>query len=105
MFSYAFDHNYSYMFLYCIADNNGSVKFGFSKDPDRRVRALQTGCADELVLLETISVPEDSVQEYERLLHSEFAHLRTRGEWFAISGEDAVAYLTWFEIHYLSDLD
>jgi len=93
------------MFLYCIADNNGSVKFGFSKDPERRVRSLQTGCAEELVLLESISVPEHSVREYERLLHAEFAHLRCRGEWFAIRPEDAVSYLTWFEIHYLSDLD
>ena len=93
------------MFLYCIADNNGSVKFGFSKDPERRVRSLQTGCAEELVLLESISVPEHSVREYERLLHAEFAHLRSRGEWFSISPEDAVSYLTWFEIHYLSDLD
>ena len=93
------------MFLYCIADNNGSVKFGFSKDPNRRVRSLQTGSADELVLLETISVPEDSVRQYERLLHSEFAHLRSRGEWFRITPEDAVAYLTWFQIHYLSDFE
>jgi hypothetical protein len=55
--------------------------------------------------LESISVPEHSVREYERLLHSEFAYLRTRGEWFRISPEDAVAYFTWFQIHYLSDLD
>jgi len=81
------------------------VKFGFSKDPHRRVRSLQTGSSEELVLLESISVPEDRVREYERLLHSEFAHLRTRGEWFRISGEDGVAYLTWFQIHYLSEFD
>ena len=93
------------MFLYCIGNDNGTVKFGFSKDPERRVRSLQTGCADLLVLLESISVPEESAREYERLLHREFAHRRFRGEWFSISPEDAVAYLTWFEIHYLSDLD
>ena len=93
------------MFLYCIANDNGCVKFGFSKDPERRVRSLQTGSADLLVLLESIAVPQDSVREYERLLHQEFAHLRTRGEWFAIRPEDAVAYLSWFSIHYLSDLD
>jgi len=81
------------------------VKFGFSKDPHRRVRSLQTGSSEELVLLESIAVPEDRVREYERLLHSEFAHLRTRGEWFRISGEDGVAYLTWFQIHYLSEFD
>lgn len=93
------------MYLYCIANSTGSVKFGFSKDPDRRVRALQTGSSDELVLLETIPVPEDQVRQYERLLHAEFAHCRSRGEWFNINPEDAVSYLTWFEIHYLSDLD
>jgi hypothetical protein len=93
------------MFLYCIANSSGSVKFGFSKDPDRRLRSLQTGCEEELVLLETVRVPEDHVREYERLLHKEFAHLRTRGEWFKISGEDAVPFLQWFSIHYLSDLD
>ena len=93
------------MYLYCIANAAGSVKFGFSKDPDRRVRALQTGSADELVLLETVSVPEGRVREFERQLHAEFAHCRSRGEWFNINPEDAVSYLTWFEIHYLSDLD
>ena len=81
------------------------VKFGFSKDPHRRVRSLQTGSSEELVLLESIAVPEDRVREYERMLHSEFAHLRTRGEWFRISGEDGVSFLQWFQIHYLSEFD
>lgn len=93
------------MFLYCIANESGSVKFGFSKDPDRRLAALQTGSSESLHLLETVRVPEDSVREYERLLHQEFAHLRERGEWFRIRAEDGVAFLSWFEIHYLSDLD
>jgi hypothetical protein len=43
------------------------------------------------------------VREMERLLHREFAHLRCRGEWFAISPEDGVAFLQWFSIHYLCD--
>ena len=91
------------MFLYCIGNANGQCKFGFSKDPQSRVRVLQTGSSEELVLLETVAVPEDSVREYERLLHREFAHLRCRGEWFNCSGEDGVAFLQWFAIHYLSD--
>lgn len=93
------------MYLYCIANSSGSVKFGFSKDPEARTRALQTGSSDELVLLETVSVPPDRVREFEATLHKEFAHCRHRGEWFNINPEDAVSYLTWFEIHYLSDLD
>ena len=93
------------LFLYCICNSQGQTKFGFSKDPHARVRALQTGSADDLILLETLSVPQDRVREYEGLLHSEFAHLRCRGEWFNISPEDAVSYLTWFGIRYLSDFD
>lgn len=91
------------MYLYCISNSQGQTKFGFSKDPHRRVRALQTGSADDLMLLETVAVPGDRVREYERLLHSEFAHLRCRGEWFNISPEDGVAFLQWFSIRYLSD--
>jgi hypothetical protein len=91
------------MFLYCIANNNGQCKFGFSKNPESRVRALQTGSSEELVLLETVPVGDRSVREMERLLHREFAHLRSRGEWFRISPEDGVAFLQWFSIHYLSD--
>ena len=91
------------MFLYCIANNNGQCKFGFSKDPHRRVRSLQTGSSEDLVLLETVSVGDRSVREMERLLHREFAHRRVRGEWFDISPEDGVAFLQWFSIHYLSD--
>ena len=93
------------MFLYCIANSSGSVKFGFSKDPEKRLGSLQTGSEEELVLLETVRVPEDRVREYERILHKEFAHLRVRGEWFRIQAEDGVAFLQWFQIHYLSDLD
>jgi len=93
------------MFLYCIANESGSVKFGFSKDPEKRLGSLQTGSEESLHLLETVRVPEDRVREYERILHKEFAHLRVRGEWFRIQAEDGVAFLQWFQIHYLSDFD
>ena len=91
------------MYLYCIANSQGQCKFGFSKDPQSRVRSLQTGSSEELILLETVPVGDTCVREMERLLHREFAHLRCRGEWFNCSGEDGVAFLQWFSIHYLSD--
>ena len=90
------------MYLYCIGNSQGQCKFGFSREPHRRLRSLQTGSSDELFLIETVVVPEDRVREYERLLHSEFAHLRVRGEWFNITAQEGAQYLTWFEIHYLS---
>lgn len=90
------------LFLYCIANNQGQCKFGFSSDPDRRLRGLQTGSSDELFLIESIAVPADRVREYERLLHSEFAHRRVRGEWFSINAEEGALFLSWFYIHHLS---
>jgi len=93
------------MFLYCIANSQGLCKFGFSREPVRRLRALQTGSSDQLFLVESVAVPEDRVREYERLLHREFAHLRTRGEWFNCSAAAGADYLSWFAIHYLSDFD
>ena len=90
------------MYLYCIANSSGECKFGFSGEPLKRLRALQTGSSETLHLIETVCVPEDRVREFERILHKEFAHLRVRGEWFRCTGEEGAAYLTWFGIHYLS---
>ena len=89
------------LFLYCIANNQGLCKFGFSREPSRRLRALQTGSADQLHLVESVVVPEDRVREYERILHKEFAHLRVRGEWFNCDAARGASYLQWFAIHYL----
>jgi hypothetical protein len=87
--------------LYCIANDQGLVKFGFSADPSARLRALQTGSADPLFLVETVDCGSRDVREMERVLHSEFHHLRVRGEWFRCSPEEGARYLRWFEIRYL----
>ena len=88
--------------LYCISNDQGLCKFGYSKDPVGRLRALQTGSADPLFLVETVAVPvEGSARQFERSLHSEFAHRRVRGEWFRCSAEEGARFLQWFEIRYL----
>ena len=89
------------MFLYCIANSSGQCKFGFSGEPQQRLRALQTGSSDELFLIESLAVPRDRVRELERLLHAEIGtYRRTRGEWFDIDAETGANLLTWFGIHY-----
>jgi hypothetical protein len=90
------------MYLYCIANDQGLCKFGFSGEPLKRLRALQTGSPDPLFLVESVSVGDRNVREMERLLHREFGHLRARGEWFRCTPEQGAGYLTWFGIHYLS---
>ncbi len=89
------------MYLYCISDGE-LCKFGFSAEPLKRLRALQTGSSSVLELVHTISVDVDSVRLLERTLHKEFANLRVRGEWFRCSAVEGCDYLTWFEIHYIN---
>ena len=92
------------MFLYCISNDNGMCKFGFSGEPLKRLRALQTGSSEELHLIESVDVPPDRVRELERVLHREIGtHRRVRGEWFAIDAGEGASLLQWFAIHYLSE--
>lgn len=89
------------MYLYCISDGE-LCKFGFSAEPLKRLRALQTGSSNVLELVHTIAVDVDSVRLLERTLHKEFANLRVRGEWFRCSAAEGGSYLSWFEIHYIN---
>lgn len=58
------------------------VKIGKAVQPDVRLRELQTGCPDELVILHLIPGGEN-----ERILHRKFERLRIRGEWFHLQDE------------------
>lgn len=90
------------MYLYCISSGD-LCKFGFSGEPLKRLRALQTGSGSQLHLVHSVLVEEDHlIREYERVLHREIGlHRRVRGEWFDIDEDTARDLLTWFEIHYL----
>jgi hypothetical protein len=62
---------------------NGNIKIGFSETPTKRLRELQTGSTERLVLLK--SIPGD--HSLERQLHEQFAHCRLDGEWFSSADE------------------
>ena len=89
------------MYLYCISD--GSLcKFGYSRDPHRRLKGLQTGSSSPLSLVHIVLVQEDQGRVLERTLHREYAHRRVRGEWFRCTCAEGRDWLTWFEIHYVN---
>ena len=90
-----------YMYLYCISDGE-LCKFGYSKDPHRRLKSLQTGSSSQLELVHSILVEESCVKLLERTFHKEYSNLRIRGEWFRCTGSEGVSMLTWFEIHYVN---
>ncbi len=78
------------VYLYIICDSSESVvKIGYSRDPDSRLRSLQTGHPLPLRVYHSVLVSEDRVRLLERQLHAEMNHYRTRGEWFRIPAGQA----------------
>jgi hypothetical protein len=66
-------------FVYAIRDfGRRATKIGFSGNPKRRVRQLQTATAEVLHL--GPQIPGD--RSLERALHQHFAGHRLKGEWF-----------------------
>lgn len=59
------------------------VKIGFSVNPTERLRDLQCGSPDKLVLLGCVH----GTVKTERELHKKFAHLHSHGEWFECDTE------------------
>lgn len=78
-------------FLYIIASSSeGPVKLGFSADPQKRLKQLQTGSALVLSLHHVEEVDSARVKIAERALHKLLGHKRLKGEWFNLSVEEAV---------------
>jgi hypothetical protein len=64
---------------YFISDGD-AVKIGYSTDPGKRLRALQTAHPKRLTLLGVCSFKESE-------LHEKFHGLRLHGEWFKLTPE------------------
>jgi hypothetical protein len=64
-------------------NRSGYIKIGISKNPRYRETTLQA--EEPEVLLFAVAYQGRSL---ERALHRQFAHMRLRGEWFALSPED-----------------
>jgi len=60
----------------------GAIKVGFSSSPEKRLKELQTGYPDTLIIL--LMMPGD--EGTERTLHREFEASRLHGEWFRPDG-------------------
>lgn len=79
-------------FLYIIsASEAGPVKLGFSQDPEKRLRQLQTASPLPLRLFHVEEVEPDRVKIAEKALHRIIGHKRVKGEWFDVSVEEAIS--------------
>lgn len=69
-------------------------KIGFSKDPDKRIKQLQSKCPIPLKIIYTnFGHDYEFVEKY---LHYQYREQRVKGEWFQLSTEDIVKITSWF---------
>lgn len=69
--------------IYFITAGNKHVKIGYSANPEKRLKELQTGNPLKLKLVTTIP----GSYETEKALHLYFTRNKREGEWFHLTGE------------------
>lgn len=76
------------MIYFIQAVTGGPIKIGFALDPDIRLRGVQCGNPEEVVILKTIP----GSRQDEARIHRELAAHHKRGEWFYNTAE-VLAYI------------
>jgi len=69
-------------------------KIGYTKDPARRLKALQVGAPFPLEIFGIWIVPSQNI---ERQIHKKFGAFRTQGEWFDMTEEHIQDFLSYMQ--------
>ena len=78
------------MFVYAMMEEDtGNIKIGISKDPERRLKQLQTGNSSRLILVATHKA-ENRFND-ERSLHHKNENYNIHGEWFSNEAKNTLA--------------
>ena len=80
-------------FVYLIKSEDDSVyKIGVASDPKKRLKSLQTGNQSKIILINVFY--SEFPYKIEKALHSYYSHLKETGEWFRLSLEHEIDFLT-----------
>lgn len=80
------------MFVYLMQSlENGYYKIGISKNPNTRLKQLQTGNSSKIKIIETFE--SDLARNIETTLHNRYSHIKKNGEWFDLALEDEVRFV------------
>ena len=82
-------------YLYLIGTKDNKQKIGISNDPEKRLKALQTGNPEPLFIHYTIELPDRKAFKVEKHLHREYSHYNIKNEWFELPMEDAIQLMTY----------
>lgn len=92
------------IYIYVIASSpEGPCKIGYSNDPFKRLKKLQTGHPERLSVHHCIPFAPAHAPLVERKIHETVRHLRMSGEWFRLTVEDAIAEVNFALIRYGED--
>lgn len=79
-------------YVYLIfSEENGAYKVGVSKNPANRVKQLQTGNSERLVLKNKYE--SEYYKQIEKYFHSMYSQEKKEGEWFNFSLEHEMGFL------------
>jgi len=79
-------------YTYLIKDNeNGLYKIGVAKNPQKRLKELQTGNPFELFIVDTYLTEYSN--KIEKTLHRKYSYLKKEGEWFNLSIQEEVSFI------------
>jgi hypothetical protein len=86
------------MFIYAIGNTTDKQKIGISKHPEKRLTELQTGNPDKLYIHYSFPITEKTAYKFEATIHREINYKRINGEWFTMTPEEVITFLTFQEI-------
>ena len=67
-------------------------KIGISNKPEKRLKGLQTGNSEQLIIYEKF--PSEFATKVETRLHRQYGTTRKKGEWFELTEEQASGFLS-----------
>lgn len=78
-------------YIYLISDKKTYYyKIGVSKNPETRLKQLQTGNQSKLTLNKKVLC--ENYNEVEQSLHNKYSMFRINGEWFELTDDDVNSF-------------
>ena len=92
-------------YVYVIGPKEPPIKIGISKNCSKRLKSLQTGHSQKLLLHYSEIVDPKLARVFERIIHKNLNLQKTHGEWFNIPIEDAISEVKWAIMRYSNELE
>ena len=90
-------------YIYIIGSDKPPYKVGISKNPQRRLKNLQTGHPYPLAIHFIVETSVTNNKLLESVIHRNLKHFRTSGEWFDLSLEKLKLEVDFVMIRYSED--